>query len=363
MKTSISCEVCICKQHGSEILLARLNEIWFMGRQSRTRCLLSRTRCLLSIYTSCESDEIHLSSLLSPFLLCASINPSIHPGFQVYGDRWLMISLLFMQHRHPREIKLRWGSLVKEWNKSDVIQEYWQKSNQEPYITPPMRDFLVWLAGGGLKKKAEQQLNTRSSSGTSTSLSHGSCGLNDSLVSIPENGVLQHLRRVNGSGSHRPLPSADHDPGFIEEDELMSSSDEDPVQDEDDSVLLNHPAFGHPAFGQSVPSPTVVQEGFNTSVQAEKAVVAPAAVKPLSPLKATVYSRSPHGSTNSSSCGSGSAKRKRRPSISSRISSPVPAADATAEHDGDCETYKDYKDCSLSFLHTMGDDFTNWNRS
>ena len=49
-------------------------------------------------------------------------------GFQVYGDKWHMINLYFLPHRSRRELKSRWGALLKDSsktfsNRSDIFSQ------------------------------------------------------------------------------------------------------------------------------------------------------------------------------------------------------------------------------------------------
>jgi hypothetical protein len=66
-------------------------------------------------------------------------------GFQIYGEKWPMISIFFLPHRNRKEIKLRWTSLVREWGRTGSDQK---RSKYEGVMTPSMRDFLVWLKNG-----------------------------------------------------------------------------------------------------------------------------------------------------------------------------------------------------------------------
>jgi len=63
-------------------------------------------------------------------------------GFQIYGEKWPMISIFFLPHRSKKDIKARWSILLKEWSKNYSNAKSGRK--MDCLMTPAIRDFLIW---------------------------------------------------------------------------------------------------------------------------------------------------------------------------------------------------------------------------
>merc|ERR1711871_404408 len=136
---------------------------------------------------------------------------SLLRGYQVFGEKWPMINIFFLPHRHRKEIKSRWAALVKERLKSfKHCSDVENTKGHDKALAPAMRDFLVWLRGASS--------NTRFSNPVSSIADdEGKRGSSLAGVDPPS----------NLSSSCPPTDSY----GDIEVDELISS-------DEDRTLIL-----------------------------------------------------------------------------------------------------------------------------
>jgi len=161
-------------------------------------------------------------------------------GFQVYGDKWPMINLYFLPHRSRRELKSRWGALLKESGKSS--SDGLGPIRQDGTISTSLASFLTELRVRGAQAEEAPMI----------AAAHGTSNSERALMAKAGADFLQSYPQVS-TGGVRAIDSHIRASLHEADEDVLVDSDSDDAHDEPSAV----PTQGLAPVEGACPRPTL----------------------------------------------------------------------------------------------------------